>query len=116
MARFRNNKPHAKSNSTSENLPICRMCGKVIRNLNLAISDNLNGEPLHFSCVLDYLSRTEKLGSDESICYIGSGCFGIVKSEKNSLKNSLTIRKRIQYENIEKKSEWRRQIMDSLNL
>ena len=50
----------------------------------------------------------------EKICYLGNGSFGIIKERLNSRTNRFFIRKRIQYEAADKKSEWRRDISEQV--
>jgi len=92
----------------------CPFCGENIRDLNTAIARREDGAPSHFDCVVKALNETEDLQKDERIWYLGNGSFGIVKERPNSRNNRFFIRKRIQYEDNEKKIEWRKNISEEI--
>jgi hypothetical protein len=127
--------------ANAEPLPVseCLWCGKPIRDISSAISDKDTGAPVHFDCVAARIAFGEKLEKGDSVAYIGAGRFGIVsfgstgaplryspdvsqntgKSEKPSevkdypLSNrGFTIKKIIEWENKDKRAEWRSVICD----
>ena len=89
-------------------------CHNPISDFSTAIARREDGDPSHFDCVIADLAAKEELGSDEKICYLGNGSFGIIKESLNSRTNRIFIRKRIQYEAADKKSEWRRDISEQV--
>jgi hypothetical protein len=121
--------------ANSEPLPVaeCFWCGKPIRDISSAIADKDTGGPVHFDCVAARITFGEKLEKGDSVVYIGAGRFGIVnfgsssvsprydgssqdsgKSENpsevqdNSPGNrGFTIKKIIEWENKDKRAEWR---------
>ena len=107
-------KPHI------EPLPVstCPWCGKPIRDLSSAIADKDTGVPVHFDCVTSRIAFGEKLEKGESVVYIGGGRFGIVYfggppySQNRSEHRDFTIKKIIEWENKEKRAEWRSIISD----
>jgi len=75
-----------------------------------AISVNEEMDPAHFDCVLKQLSETEDLNKGEKITYLGNGVFGVVKLKSGNKGLNFTIVKKIQFENKDKKAEWRKKI------
>ncbi len=92
----------------------CPFCSNQISDFSTAIARREDGAPSHFDCVIADLSTQEELGSDEKICYLGNGSFGIIKERLNSRTNRFFIRKRIQYEAADKKIEWRRSMSEQV--
>jgi hypothetical protein len=68
------------------------------------------GNPAHFDCIMKNIEAQEGLASNERICYLGKGSFGILRFQKNGGTIPFIIRKRIQYENIETAPEWRKSL------
>jgi hypothetical protein len=54
------------------------------------------------------IMETENVSSNEKICYLGKGSFGIVRYQKMGGSVPFVIRKRIQYENFEEIPQWRK--------
>ncbi|MCL2065894.1 MAG: hypothetical protein FWG99_00320 [Treponema sp.] len=111
--------------------PDCSWCGRPIKDISTAISDKTSGLPVHFDCVLARLNETEALGSQEAICYIGGGRFGVV--QHNGLQDAddhitngrrslpaeaadFKIKKIFEWENKENHSEWRRSICERFSV
>ncbi|MCL2007022.1 MAG: hypothetical protein FWG77_02955 [Treponema sp.] len=84
----------------------CLYCGKPIRDLNSAIADRDTEVPIHFDCVASKIGLGERLEKGESIAYIGGGRFGIISFGKPDSKD-FKIKKIIEWEDKEKKAEWR---------
>ncbi len=91
--------------------PECPICNQSVKFLLTAISVGEDNRPAHFDCVLKLLSETEDLGPKEKITYIGNGNFAIVSGKAGK---NLVIRKKIEFENRESKSEWRKLISRNL--
>jgi len=126
----------------TEPLPIsdCLWCGKPIRDISSAIADKDTGGPVHFDCVAARITFGEKLEKGDSVVYIGAGRFGVVnfgntgapprnspdgssqdsgkpenhsEAQDGSLVNrGFTIKKIIEWENKDKRAEWRSAICD----
>jgi hypothetical protein len=102
----------------TEPLPVsdCPWCGKPIRDISSAITDKDTGNPVHFDCVTARISFGEKLEKGESVAYIGGGRFGIVSfgspGASAAADRNFTIKKIIEWENNDKKAEWRSAISD----
>lgn len=88
----------------------CPLCGKSVKSMLTAISVNEEMDPAHFDCVLKQLSETEDLNKGEKITYLGNGVFGVVKLKSGNKGLNFTIVKKIQFENKDKKAEWRKKI------
>ena len=86
---------------------ICPVCGQEILEMASAIADKASGNPVHFDCVMNKLSETEKLEQNEKICYIGQGRFGILYFENPRDQRHFTIKKIIDWEDKDKRSSWR---------
>lgn len=95
--------------------PDCPLCGKPVRNINIAIEEKKSKQPAHFECIMRDLSREIQLGPHERLHYLGSGCFGVVKLEEGKGLSDYSIVRRIQYEDNDKKAEWRKQIFQHVN-
>ena len=84
----------------------CPICEKPIRDANTAIFHSSSKTPAHFDCVVKDIRHNEELKSNEKICYLGKGSFGILSMHNASQR--FLIRKRIQYENREELAEWKK--------
>lgn len=99
-----------RSNRANRERPVgpdCSICNKPIRDVTAAITDLSSEKPAHFDCILKNLSETETLGNQEKIIYLGSGNFGIVKIINNK---KFEIIKKIPYENMEERIDWRKEM------
>ncbi|HEQ72313.1 MAG TPA: hypothetical protein ENN69_07480 [Spirochaetia bacterium] len=92
------------------NYPACPICERDITSLSSAITYKESGTPAHFECVMKKILETENVSSNERLCYLGKGSFGIVRFQKASGHAPFVIRKRIQYEELEETPEWRKQL------
>jgi NAD-dependent SIR2 family protein deacetylase len=89
--------------------PDCPICGKPVTDLFSAIAYKENSEPAHFECIVKWLSDAEKLAEDEKLVYLGGGVFGVVPA--NFVQGQkLAVKRMIQYENKEKKPDWRKEL------
>ena len=89
---------------------ICPKCGQQISDVASAIQDKTSGKPVHFECVLSEIEKNENVGPNEKIAYIGQGRFGLLYYENIRDQRHFTIKKIIEWEDKEKKSEWREEI------
>ncbi|MCL2800403.1 MAG: hypothetical protein FWD28_01410 [Treponema sp.] len=92
--------------------PDCPWCGKEIKDITTAICDKDTGRPVHFDCVLERISGTENLETNDSICYIGGGRFGIVHYNNPPDTRDFTIKKIFEWEAKDNVNEWRRSISE----
>jgi len=91
--------------------PPCPICERPVGELSSAICHMETGKPAHFDCVMRQIERAEGgLASNEKICYLGKGSFGILRFQKMGGNIPFIIRKRIQYENFEETPEWRKNL------
>ena len=89
----------------------CSLCNKPVTDLACALADKNTGEPVHFDCVLKYLSEHETLSEGQSIAYIGQGRFGVIV--KTPLRTpSFSIERIIEWESREQKIQWRSNIAE----
>ena len=86
---------------------VCPECGELITDIASAVADKSTGKPVHFECVMNRLNETEKVGQNEKICYIGQGRFGILYFENPRDQRHFTIKKIIEWEERDKKIDWR---------
>ncbi len=85
----------------------CPMCGEPVTDIASALTDKNTGNPVHFDCALHQVEETETLGQNEKVAYIGQGRFGVLYFENPRDQRKFTIKKIIEWEDREKKSEWR---------
>ena len=89
---------------------VCPKCGNVITDVTSALSDKHTGQPVHFECVFNEIEKNENLGQNEKIAYIGQGRFGVLYYENIRDQRHFTIKKIIEWEDKDKKPEWRDEI------
>ncbi|MGP1593686.1 MAG: hypothetical protein ACTTH8_00310 [Treponema sp.] len=90
----------------------CARCGKPIKELSAALADKSDGKPVHFDCVLNYLQETEPLHEGETITYIGQGRFAVIKYVSQVIMKDFSIIRIIEWEDKNKRAEWRGEIAD----
>ena len=78
----------------SEPYPVCQYCGEKID--LIADSFLVNGEYIHFDCMLSSIKEKEVLEEGQTISYLGSGAFGVCQKSEDG---KYTIVKRIEVEN-----------------
>lgn len=86
---------------------ICPLCNQPMQEIASALAHKETGEPVHFDCVLDFIKKTEKIGPNERVTYIGQGRFGILYFENPHDLRHFTIKKIIEWENKESVPAWR---------
>lgn len=89
---------------------ICPKCGQPITDVSSAITDKESGKPAHFDCILNQLKQTEQVGENEKIAYIGQGRFAVIYYENPRDQRHFTIKKIIEWEERDKKPEWRSEL------
>ncbi len=92
------------------NTPQCARCGQPISDLAAALAEKNTGDPVHFDCVLEFLQAAEQLKPGEKITYIGQGRFAVVVFENPHDLRHFTIVRVIEWEERDKKPEWRTEI------
>ena len=96
--------------------PDCPWCGKQISDITTAISDKDTGCPVHFDCVISRIAQMETLETNDSICYIGGGRFGVVRYNNPPDTKDFTIRKIFEWEAKDNSNEWRRPISEYFSI
>ncbi|MBR6341120.1 MAG: hypothetical protein IKR64_04390 [Treponema sp.] len=89
---------------------ICPKCGQPITELASSLTDRNSDQPIHFECALREVEAGEKLDEKEKIAYIGQGRFGLLYFENPRDQRKFTIKKIIEWEDREKKSQWREEL------
>jgi hypothetical protein len=89
--------------------PACPICEKPVSDLVSAIAHRETGAPAHFDCVLRWLGDAEKILPDERLVYLGNGAFGVTGANPGG-NQKIAIKRMIQYEQKDKKPEWRKEI------
>ena len=92
--------------------PDCSWCGKQIKDIVTAINDKDTGKPVHFDCVLARINSMEKLGTNDTICYIGGGRFGVVHYNNPPDTRDFSIKKIYEWEIKDSVSQWRSPICE----
>ena len=96
--------------------PNCPWCGKQIADITTAISDKDSGLPVHFDCVLARINEAEQLETNDTVCYIGGGRFGIVHYNNPPDMRDFTIKKILEWEAKDNTNEWRRPISEYFSI
>ena len=91
---------------------ICPKCGQPITDIASAIADKSTGQPLHFDCVLNQVKQSEPTGENEKVAYIGQGRFAVLQYENIRDQRHFTIKKIIEWEDRDTKSEWRGELSE----
>jgi hypothetical protein len=99
---------------SSEPLPVpdCPYCGRPIKDLSTALADKNSGQPVHFDCVIARIAEGEILEQGDAVTYIGGGRFGIVHFNNPQNTQDFNIKKILEWENKENRSEWRKVVSD----
>ena len=94
-----------------EQIVTCEICGEAISDIANAISNRGSEKPVHFDCVVNKLSESEKPGMNEKIAYIGQGKFAVIHFENAHDQKHFTIRKTIEWEARDsERGEWRNEM------
>jgi hypothetical protein len=93
-------------------VPDCPYCGKPIQDIASAISDRHSGQPVHFDCIITRIAEGEMLEQGDTVTYIGGGRFGIVHFNNPQNAQGFKIKKILEWEDKENRSEWRRTVSD----
>jgi hypothetical protein len=96
--------------------PNCKWCEKQINDITTAISDKESGLPVHFDCVIARIVEMEQLGTNDNICYIGGGRFGVVHYNNPPDTRDFTIKKIFEWEMQDRVNEWRRPISEYFSI
>jgi hypothetical protein len=100
-----------KPEETDAAAPPCPICSKPLRDISSAIVHKESSQPAHFECVLQSLRESMELEPNEKICYLGKGSFGVIQLRNANSPLRFFIRKRIQYEDLDAKPDWRADIV-----
>jgi len=96
--------------------PDCPWCGKKINDIASAITDKETGLPVHFDCVLSRINGMEKLDSNDCVCYIGGGRFGVIHYNNPPDTRDFSIKKILEWEAKDSVNEWRRPISEYFSI
>ena len=91
---------------------ICPKCNMPITDVSSAMADKSTGKPVHFDCVLNQWKENEPVGENEKIAYIGQGRFAVLYYENPRDQRHFTIKKIIEWEDRDTKSEWRGELSE----
>ena len=109
-----------KINTEPLPVPDCPWCGKPIKEISFAIADRDTGDPVHFECVSARIAGGETLEKGDVVTYIGGGRFGIVyfntSGKSQPANRDFRIKKIIEWENKDKRAEWRSLISDRYSI
>jgi len=100
-------------------VPNCTRCGQPITDLHAALTDTQAGGTVHFDCVIAELEKREMLEEGDTLTYVGGGRFGIVhfaNSGERKGQRAFTIKKVFEWEDKEKRAEWRDLIADHYSI
>ena len=86
---------------------VCPYCNQPITDIASAIADKASGAPVHFECVIEKVRQDNPTGENEKVAYIGQGRFAVLWFENPRDQRHFTIKKIIEWEDKEHKTEWR---------
>ncbi|MBP3710029.1 MAG: hypothetical protein J6I73_06480 [Treponema sp.] len=85
----------------------CPICGRRIEDMSSAMADKTTGNPSHFECILEKVNKSESLGTNEKIAYIGQGRFAVLHYENPHDVRTFKIVKTIEWEPRDSEQAWR---------
>ena len=74
----------------------------------MALVHKASGQPAHFDCIMNELRESHELGPQEKLCYLGSGCFGIIQFRQPGGSGKFVIKKKIEYEQKGAPADWKK--------
>jgi len=96
--------------------PECPWCGKQIKDVNCAIADKETGRPVHFDCVLARITDMVSLETNDAVCYIGGGRFGVIHYNNPPDAKDFIIKRIIEWEVKDSSSDWRMPISEYFSI
>lgn len=119
-ATHRDDRPERRPEIRQEILPplpklpvlVCVKCGETIQDITSALTDKGGSGPVHFDCVISFLTGAENLGANEKIVYIGQGRFAVMFFENPADTRKFKIVRIIEWESREAKADWRLDISE----
>ncbi|MDR2942979.1 MAG: hypothetical protein LBV17_10350 [Treponema sp.] len=96
--------------------PDCPWCGKPIKDITCAIADKDTGRPIHFDCVLGRVTEMVSLETNDAVCYIGGGRFGVVHYNNPPDVRDFIIKRIIEWEAKDNSSDWRTPISEYFSI
>ena len=94
----------------------CVWCGKPVDDFSTAVSDPASGQAGHFDCAVSRLSERERLETGDTVGYIGAGRFGVINFENAENPKTFKIKKILEWENTETRSEWRNALSEHFSV
>jgi hypothetical protein len=88
------------------------VCGLPLKDLSTAFDADDGQNFMHFDCVMNRVAEKETLEPGDKIAYIGQGRFGVVHYANIHDTRHFSIKKIIEWDDKEKKSEWREEMAD----
>jgi hypothetical protein len=85
----------------------CALCGKLIKDMSTAITEPASGKPVHFDCAISRVVEGEVLERGDTVSYIGGGRFGVIHYNNPPDIRDFRIKKILEWEDKENRSEWR---------
>lgn len=92
------------------NAPDCPICKKPVTDIFAAVAEMNSQEPAHFDCVYAAIAAAERLEQGDKLIYLGNGSFAVICYPDAATPQKFQIKKRIQYEEKDKKFDWRRAV------
>lgn len=91
----------------------CEKCGKLIEDITQAVTDPVTHHPIHFDCAREIILKSETLGENDELAYLGKGTFGIVHFENPRNRKEFTIVKKIEFEPPAEDKNWRTSVQET---
>ncbi len=116
----------SKSRESEKSRPITKpdlnsvKVSEHVEDILTALREMDSNEIVSFDVALEKLKKIEVLQEDETIAYIGAGCFGVVAyvstSNNKREKKVMEIRRKIEFEDPYNHLEWRAKLCYDLSL
>ena len=89
---------------------VCENCESIkipIKNFTTLNISKVDNEYYDFECVIEKVRQDNPTGENEKVAYIGQGRFAVLFFENPRDQRHFTIKKIIEWEDKEHKTEWR---------
>jgi hypothetical protein len=96
--------------------PDCPWCGQPIKEITSAIADKDTGRPIHFDCVLARVTESVSLETNDSVCYIGGGRFGVIHYNNPPDIRDFSIKRILEWEVKDNSNDWRKPISEYFSI
>ena len=91
------------------------LTGQPIENVYTAFTHRDTEQPTSFDAVLEHVRNAENIAENQSLIYVGSGCFGVYEEVEENGRRRLVLQRKIAYEDSHHKPDWRRELAPGIS-